>query len=1006
MDLNYNTESLLLELSIAIGVNTGSDILSLTMPLFIEKLDCNGASVLKCNDLNVNAVLDYGLNKDAQEWLLQKIQALNSILSPKEPFRIISSDSGDFHVFLLAGFGLLVLHFRKSPDLALIQKLLPVINHLAKACIISEKLGCLSFESENTCLAEVNSFDKKDLTNIIDKKDSVSNPEIKTIKAEEKLNLMLTLQNLLTHLAIEFINVPVEKSNQAIARLLSVIGEGNEIDRVCVFEYDFIKNTMSNTHEWCANDISSESSGLQQVPNEFLPALVEAHKKGEMFTIQDVSQLDSNNALFKLQGFEEIKTFISIPLTLNGECLGFVGFASIRKLKQWNSDEIIFLQILADLLCNVEDRKRQAEALHNREASLKAIFNNVPFQMWLKDVDSKYIAVNSPFIDYFSITSETEIIGKDPIDIWDEEVGGHFIEQDKLAMESLEINSSEELVDFKHKSAWFEIFRAPIIGQNGQLLGTTGIARDITSRKEADKALQQAVKVAEAATEAKSKYLAIMSHEIRNPLNAVVGMVRMLHEAGIKGPESKLIENIKTSSDHLLMIVNDILDFSKIESGDMILEETNFDIHDVVQKVYNSNLYIAREKQIDLNFYIDGSIGHSHKGDPLRLQQVLGNLISNAIKFTPHGKIGIRCELENETGQSMRVRFEVEDTGIGISTESQENIFESFKQEDTTIARTYGGSGLGLAISKQIVELMGSKLRVESIKNVGSKFYFSVDLKVTESGVSQNCGLAANPAQNSLSGHSILLVEDNKLNQILATTILEKWGARVVVAGNGQQAIDVLATDSFDIILMDIQMPIMDGMTASKLIRRDLHIATPILALSANVVKGIVEKCEEAGMQGYISKPFDSDDLYRKIIFHIANSETMAQNTDDFNQDIAVVDVSRLEKMIGSDPVMLNIMINKFLDITPSYLSELNTADTTNDLQAIAAAAHKIKASIDLVAAPVLRELILNINRFSRDEGELAEVKPLIKKFNAYYKLLEIQLRLEVNAEQVLNKVG
>ena len=265
-------------------------------------------------------------------------------------------------------------------------------------------------------------------------------------------------------------------------------------------------------------------------------------------------------------------------------------------------------------------------------------------------------------------------------------------------METLEINSSEELVDFKHKSAWFEIFRAPIIGQNGQLLGTTGIARDITSRKEADKALQQAVKVAEAATEAKSKYLAIMSHEIRNPLNAVVGMVRMLHEAGIKGPESKLIENIKTSSDHLLMIVNDILDFSKIESGDMILEETNFDIHDLVQKVYNSNLYIAREKQIDLNFYIDGNIGHSHKGDPLRLQQVLGNLISNAIKFTPHGKIGIRCEFESETDQTMRVRFEVEDTGIGISTESQENIFESFKQEDTTIARTYGGSGLGLAI--------------------------------------------------------------------------------------------------------------------------------------------------------------------------------------------------------------------------------------------------------------------------------------------------------------------
>jgi PAS domain S-box-containing protein len=725
-----------------------------------------------------------------------------------------------------------------------------------------------------------------------------------------------------------------------------------------------------------------------------------------MFTIQDVSQLNPNEAMFKIKGFGDIKTLITMPLTLNGECIGFVGFDSVRKLKQWNSDEIIFLQILADLLCNVEDRKRKAEALHNREASLKAIFNNVPFQMWLKDVDSKYIAVNKPFMDYFSITGENEIVGKDAMGIWNTEVGRHFIEQDKQVMQSLEISSVEELVDFKHKSAWFEIFRAPIIGQNGQLLGTTGIARDITSRINADKALKQAVKVAEAATDAKSKYLAIMSHEIRNPLNAVVGMVRMLHEAGIKGPESRLIENIKTSSDHLLMIVNDILDFSKIESGDMILEDINFDIHDVVQRVYNSNLYIAREKQIDLDFYIDENIGHSHMGDPLRLQQVLSNLVSNAIKFTPEGKIGIRCELERGTGQSIRVRFEVEDTGIGISAESQEKIFESFKQEDTTITRTYGGSGLGLAISKQIVELMGSKLIVESVKNVGSKFYFSVELMVSEGWISQSCIKVTNAAQNSLDGHSVLLVEDNKLNQILATTILEKWGARVVVAGDGQQAIDILEADSFDIILMDIQMPIMDGMTASKLIREKLHITTPIMALSANVIKGIVEKCEAAGMQGYISKPFDTDDLYRKIILHIAKNKTMAQNTDDFNQDIVVADVARLEKMIGSDPVMLNIMINKFLEITPSYLAELNKSDLANDLSAIAEISHKIKASIDLVSAPVVRDLILNINRLIRDEGDLAQVKPLIKKFNAYYKLLEIQLRQEISVDLVLNKVG
>jgi len=1006
MELNHKTEGLLLELAISIGVNTGSDILPLTMPLFIEKLNCSGALVLSCNVKEMNVISTHGFEAEKQRFLIEKSSAFYAELSGMEPFRIIVSEFHDYYVFLLAGFGLLALSFRETPDLVFIQKLLPVINHLSSAITVSGKLGKLSSGNNNFCQRAIKQSDNTDLPEIIGKNDSDSYPENMNGNPEDKLNLLFTLQNLLTHLAIEFINVPVEKSNEAIDKLLSVIGEGNEIDRVYVFKYDFAENTMSSTHEWCADTISSEIANLQQVPNELLPDWVDAHKKGEMFTIQDTGKLDKNDALLAIPGLHSIKTIITMPLTLNGECFGFVGFDSVKKLKQWNSDEIVFLQILADLLCNVEDRKRKEEALQNREASLKAIFNNVPFQMWLKDVDSKYIAVNKPFMDYFSITGESEIVGKDAMGIWNSEVGRHFIEQDKMVMQNLEISSVEELIDFKHKSAWFEIFRAPIIDQNGQLLGTTGIARDITSRKEADKALLQAVKAAEAATEAKSKYLAIMSHEIRNPLNAVVGMVRMLHEAGIQGPNSRLVENIKTSSDHLLMIVNDILDFSKIESGDMILEETSFDIHDVVQRVYNSQLYIAREKQIDLDFYIDSAIGHSHNGDPLRLQQVLGNLVSNAIKFTPQGKIGIRCELENESGPSMRVRFEVEDTGIGISTESQKIIFESFKQEDNTIARTYGGSGLGLAISKQIVELMGSKLCVESVKNVGSKFYFSVDLKVTEGGLSHNCGTVATTGQNSLTGHSVLLVEDNKLNQILATTILEKWGARVVVAGNGQQALDFLAADSFSIILMDIQMPVMDGMTASKIIREKLHINTPILALSANVIKGIVEKCEEAGMQGYISKPFDSDDLYRKIIMHIAKNETMSQNTEDFNQDIAVADVARLERMIGSDPQMLNIMINKFLVITPAYLSELNEADTDNDLPAIAAASHKIKASIDLVSTPVLRELILNINRFSRDEGNIATVKPLIKKFNVYYKLLEIQLRQEINAEQVFNKVG
>lgn len=814
-------------------------------------------------------------------------------------------------------------------------------------------------------------------------------------EAEAKLNKLMKLQNLLTHLATEFINIPVENSDEAVDKLLSAVGEGNDIDRVYIFEYDFVKNTMSNTHEWCADGISPEIDNLQQIPNEFLPEWVETHKKGESLIVEDVSQLDKEGVLFKVLDPQGIKTLITIPLLLNNECLGFVGFDSVRVVKSWSAEEITFLQVLADLLCNVTDRKRTDEVLRNQQASLNAIFNNVPFQMWLKDVDSKYLAVNKPFMDYFSITDESQVIGKTAIDIWNNEAGQHFIDQDRIVMRDLKLQSVEELIDFKHKTVWFEIFRAPIVDANGQLLGTTGIARDISKRKETDRTLQEAVKAAEAANEAKSKFLAIMSHEIRNPLNAVVGMVRLLHNAGIKEPNNKnLIENIKTSSDHLLMIINDILDFSKIESGEMILEVTNFNLKELVGRVGNSHFYIAKEKQLELTSSIDSRLGQLFKGDPLRLQQVLSNLVSNAIKFTSKGSVKILCELESADDIKANIRFSVEDTGIGIKAENQCKVFESFKQADDTISRTHGGSGLGLAISKQIVELMGGSLKLESKENIGSKFYFSISLPILHETSKDRKNSDKKIQLDSLKGYKVLLVEDNKLNQILATTMLEKWETNIVVAGNGQQAVEILENEKFDIILMDIQMPIMDGMTASRIIRDKLKLDTPILALTANVVKGIVEKCEEAGMQGYVSKPFETDDLFHKILTQISTHKSSIINEEE--PTIQIADISRLTKMIGSDSDQVNKMIQKFIEITPTYVNDLNNGEATNNIEIIASASHKIKSSIDLVSTEVMRELILRINHESRTGGCLEQIKPLVKQFNTYYQILENQLQEEI----------
>ncbi len=965
-------DKILLEIAVSIGTHTGSDLFKSTVPLMCEKLNCKSIVIVRCIESEIELIQDQGISIPDKKMIVQKAPLLYSELTAKEPFRLIAGESGEYHGFLLAGFGLLVISFHTAPEPGFIQNVLPVVGMFASACCVSEKLGSV--------------------------KAGTSLDSSERWMFESKMNNLLHLQNLLTEVASGFINIPLENSGKAVDNLLSVIGSSYEIDRVYIFEYDFFRNTMSNTHEWCGEGIPPEKDNLQYIPNDQFGKWVEAHKSGEMFIVEDISELDKQDALYKILLPQGIKSLITIPLMLKGDCLGFVGFDSVKTLKKWSTEEIALLQVLANLLCNITDRRRADEALHNNEASMKAIFNNVPFQMWLKDADSRYLAVNKHFMDYFSITNEQDIIGRTAMDIWDHSAAGYLIEQDKQVMQSMEMRNTEELIDFKHKAVWFETFRAPIMDQEGRLLGTTGMARDITGRKNTENSLQLAVEAAEAANEAKSRFLAIMSHEIRNPLNVVVGMVRMLHKAGLTGSNSNLIENIKSSSDHLLMIVNDILDFSKIESGEMILEETSFNIHEVVKQAFNSQVYFAREKKLLLKYQVDSRIDSYYKGDPLKLQQVLGNLLSNAIKFTLTGKIELHCELECVPGKNDRILFVVEDTGIGISPENQKKIFESFKQESDAITRTHGGTGLGLAISKQIVELMGGKLCLESIKNEGSKFYFSVELQKLEGESIQVKEKEMDVENYSLRGYTVLLVEDNKLNQILALAMLEKWEARVVVAGNGQQAIDILEKETFDIILMDIQMPIMDGMTASKLIREKLKLTTPILALSANVIKGIVEKCEESGMQGYISKPFESDDLFRKIVMNIPNDKNSFAGEELELLNIKVADISRLEKMMGSDQVQLDKMIQKFLEITPAYLDELNRGNTANDVEAIAAASHKIKSSIDLVSATVMRELIQSINQNSKKSIDLDEVKPLIAKFNAYYKILEVELREEIYA--------
>ena len=819
-------------------------------------------------------------------------------------------------------------------------------------------------------------------------------------EAEKKLSRLLHQQNLITKLAAEFINIPLDNSDEAVTKLLAMTGQENKVDRVYIFGYDFVTNTMSNTHEWCAEGVTPEIGNLQSIPLNIFPSWVDAHKKGEMIIIPDVGSLDREDPIKQILEPQGIKTLITVPMLLDSECLGFVGFDSVQAVKEWSKEEISLLQLLADLLCNVTDRKRTEQALKTREAYLKAIFNNVPYLMWLKDLEGRYLLINKPFLDYFSFTDYDSPLGKKADELWPPSISRVFHEQDIEVLQSRELRTIEEQLDFHDKKVWFEIYRAPIIDPNGLLLGTTGIARDITSRIISDRELKTATEEAMAASIAKTRFLANMSHEIRTPLNAIIGMVRLLLESKVEEPQMKLLGNMKTSSETLLSIVNDILDFSKIESGQIQIERTDFNLNDLFRRVYNANEYRAEEKGIKLSCMADERIHIFYKGDPVHLQQILNNLVSNAIKFTQKGKVELKCELAGIVNGKERIQFIVEDTGIGISLENQKKIFNSFQQEDESITRTFGGTGLGLAISKQLVELMGGELCVESMKKMGSKFYFTIDMEKGQSIVAEVNPKHVSSKAASLKGIRVLLVEDNKFNQFIALAMLDKWNASTVCCEDGQKALDMLRSETFDLILMDIQMPVMDGLTASTIIRQELNLKTPILALTANVVMGIVERCEQAGMQGYVSKPFDEEELYSKIISVLPQSGNGAVVKPVQEEPVQLSDLSRLVKMVGNDSLMLTKMIKKFLEVTPEYIGDLSDAARLHDIDSIQRTSHKLKSAIDLVSNDTMRELIKSINDMGKTGKESEELYSMIQKFLRYFAFLEGQLTLIAEGNQ------
>lgn len=686
--------------------------------------------------------------------------------------------------------------------------------------------------------------------------------------AAEKLAYKSDLLSAIAKITNQFLVTVNVESN--LEENLAIIGNAAKIDRVYYFTNSDENKTVTQKYEWVSKGTSPEIDNpeLQNYSHSNFQEFIDVLKNKKEYNII-VKNLENEVYRQSLES-QNIQSILVLPIFVKEKFHSFIGFDDCNSERIWSDDEINILQTLANNISTAIERNINETIIKESEEKFKLIANNIPGTVYLSEYDevSTKLYVNDQIERLTGYKKSDFFENKiSYLDLIVPEQKKSVIEYQRSRIEQKRAFQSVYQIKQKNNTLiWVEEFGDVILNKLNNVDYIGGIYFDITKRKETEKAIEER-DYAESANRAKSDFLANMSHEIRTPLNGIIGFTDLLMNTKLENIQKQYMNTISQSANLLMEVINDVLDFSKIEAGKIELEIEKHDVQELTSQIIQLLNYQSNLKEIDLFLNIDPNVPKYLWVDAVRIKQILVNLLSNAIKFTEKGKIELNISLQKNISTSIKViRFSVKDTGIGIKKENQEKIFNAFSQEDSSTTRKFGGTGLGLSISNKLLELTGSKLEIKSEFEKGSEFFFDVRLKSSDAStlIKENFEnikieiidpeLRSEKIQEN---YKILIVEDNKINMLLAKTLVKQIlpSASIYEATDGKQALEKFEIIKPDLVLMDIQMPIMNGYDATIAIRKLKFGVAPIIALTAGTVIGEKEKCIDVGMNDYVSKP-------------------------------------------------------------------------------------------------------------------------------------------------------